>query len=215
MKGTDVSKDQEWNQEKAQANGDGIANGGAPSATPDEGAPSLEARLSAISAERDELKDRMLRIAAEFDNWKKRARKEQDDAEAKVRESVLKDVLDVMDNLERAVSAYGEGRATAGPADGPAILRGVGLVLRLFQTKLERYGVKPILSEGQPFDPHVHEAISRIERADLAPGTVATELQRGYRIGDRLLRPSLVSVAAPATAGTPAQHAKAPEGGHA
>jgi molecular chaperone GrpE len=161
-------------------------------------------RLAEVEAERDEAKDRMLRIAADFENWKKRARKEQDDAEAKARESVLKDMLDVMDNLERATSAYGSAdRPAAGrAADGAAVLKGVGLVLRLFQSKLERYGVKPIEVQGQVFDPRIHEAISRTETAEVPAGSVASELQRGYRIGDRLLRPSMVSVAvAPATAG--------------
>lgn len=156
------------------------------------------ARLAAVEAERDEMKDRMLRIAADFENSKKRARKEQEDAESKARESVLKDVLDVMDNLERAVGAYGGGAAV----DGAAILKGVSLVLRLFQSKLERYGVKAIETQGQAFDPRIHEAISRLETADVPAGHVANELQRGYRIGDRLLRPSMVSVAvAPSSQG--------------
>jgi molecular chaperone GrpE len=156
----------------------------------------LDSKLLTLTAERDELKDRMLRIAAEFENWKKRARKEQDDAEVKVRESVLKDLLDVMDNLERAVSAYGDGSTVPpGGVDGPAILKGVALVVRQFQSKLDRYGVKAIAATGEPFDPRIHEAISRVERSDVPPGTVAVELQRGYRIGDRLLRPSMVSVA--------------------
>ena len=169
--------------------------------------PRPEERLAAIEAERDEIKDRMLRVAAEFENWKKRARKEQEEGEAKARESVLRDMLDVIDNLDRAVGAYGAGGGgtAGGPAgagagagagvDGPAVLKGVGLVLRLFQSKLDRYGVKAIVVEGQPFDPRQHEAISRVETADVAPGTVARELQRGYRIGERLLRPALVSVA--------------------
>jgi molecular chaperone GrpE len=148
--------------------------------------------LAALEAERDEIKDRMLRLAAEFENWKKRARKEQEESEVKAREAVLRDMLDVIDNLERAVSAYGSGAAAA---DGPAILKGVELCLRLFQSKLERYGVKPVSAEGQPFDPRLHEAISRVETAEVAAGSVARELQRGYRIGDRLLRPAMVSVA--------------------
>jgi molecular chaperone GrpE len=163
----------------------------------------LEAQVATLTTERDELKDRMLRIAAEFENWKRRARKEQEDGEAKVRENVLKDMLDVIDNLERAVSIYGDGSQPTVAVDGAAVLKGVALVLRLFQSKLDRYGVKPIVAEGQPFDPHVHEAISRVERSDIPTGTVAVELQRGYRIGERLLRPSMVSVA------------KAPEGGNA
>jgi molecular chaperone GrpE len=170
-----------------------------------------EDRIAALTAERDEMKDRMLRIAAEFENWKKRARKEQEDAEAKVRESVLRDMLDVTDNLERAIGAYGtpaqsskdskKNGATPAP-DGAAVLKGVELVLRLLQSKFERHGVKPIEATGQPFDPRLHEAISRVETTAVPAGHVASEMQRGYRIGERLLRPSMVAVAAaPATAG--------------
>jgi len=157
--------------------------------------------IEALTAERDEIKDRMLRIAAEFENWKRRARKEQDDAEAKVREAVLRDMLDVIDNLERAVGAFegnnaGTGKGAPAPApDGAAVLKGVNLVLRLFQSKLERYQVKPFVARGEAFDPKVHEAISRVETAEVPPGAVAVELQRGYRIGERLLRPAMVSVA--------------------
>ena len=190
------------NEEETKAAGEAGANGlsggsgnGAEAAT---GAPETpEAKLVAALAERDEIKDRMLRIAADFENWKRRARKEQDDAEAKSREAVLKDVLDVIDNLERAVSAYGAdgGAANTKPVDGAEVLKGVGLVLRLFQTKLERYGVTPIVPRGQAFDPRLHEAISKVETSEVPPGAVAVELQRGYKIGDRLLRPALVSVA--------------------
>jgi molecular chaperone GrpE len=165
--------------------------------------------LQAIAAERDEMKDRMLRIAADFENWKKRARKEQTDAELRARESVLKDLLEVMDNLERALGASA-GQGGAPGADVASILKGIELVLRIFQGKLERYEVKPIEAKGKPFDPHLHEAISRVETADAPAGTVVTELQRGYRIGDRLLRPSMVSVAA-----APAAPAGAREGGPA
>ncbi|MEP6654210.1 MAG: nucleotide exchange factor GrpE [Myxococcales bacterium] len=202
--------------------------GGTPAGMPDREGDSYEKRLAAVEAERDEMKDRMLRIAADFENWKKRARKEQEDGEAKIRESVLKDILDVMDNLERAVEAYGSPDNTpdksagklaggkvqhggvagstskagvSGAVDGAAILKGVALVLRLFQSKLERYGVKAIEAQGQPFDPRLHEAISRTETASVPAGNVAIELQRGYRIGERLLRPSMVSVATPPASG--------------
>lgn len=217
-----MSHEDRQKQDRAKDKGDGLGAEAA-KAAPTKGEAAGDAttgddRLAALTAERDELKDRMLRIAAEFENWKRRARKEQDDGEAKVRESVLKDILDVMDNLERAVGAYGEGAGepaakppTGGagapakaPPDGAAVLKGVGLVLRLFQSKLERYGVKPIAARGEPFDPRLHEAISRVETTDVPAGSVAVELQRGYRIGDRLLRPAMVSVAA-----APA----APEGG--
>ena len=148
-----------------------------------------EERIAALEAERNDAKDRMLRIAAEFENWKKRARITQAEAEASARERVLRDVLDVADNLERATTHAGDGAV-----DGPAILKGVTLVLRLLQQKLERLEVRPFDAKGQPFDPRQHEAISRVESADVPAGSVAVELQKGYRIGDKLLRPAMVSV---------------------
>jgi molecular chaperone GrpE len=160
-------------------------NGAAP------GSP--EARLAAVTAERDEAKDRMLRVAAEFENFKKRARITQTESEASARERVLKDLLDIADNLERATdmqASLGKG----GSVDGAAVLKGVTLVLRLLQQKLERYEVKPFEAKGQTFDPRVHEAISRVESADVPSGAVAVELQKGYRIGEKLLRPAMVSV---------------------
>src|SRR6266496_903587 len=201
------------NRASAAADGDGDgANPGAASNPPsDQGDPSPpsgptaggaapelpaatpEERLAALTAERDEMKDRMLRIAAEFENWKKRARKEQTDSVNEARERVLKDMLDVIDNLERAVAMQSGGNGTV---DGPAVLKGVDLVLRLFKQKLERYEVRPFEATGQPFDPRVHEAISRVEHPEIPSGSVAVELQKGYRVGERLLRPALVSVSA-------------------
>ena len=182
-------RDQEDPQQQGNGadagDGDG-AGAAAPPQTP-------EQRVAALQAERDELKDRMLRIAAEFENWKKRSRKEQLDGEARVRESLLKEMLEVVDNLERATSAK---------LDAEALLKGVNLVLRLFQNKLERHDVRPFETKGQPFDPRLHEAISQVPSTDVPPGSVANELQKGYRIGDKLLRPAMVAVAAAPAAGT-------------
>jgi molecular chaperone GrpE len=152
-----------------------------------------EEKLAALEAERNELKDRMLRIAAEFENWKKRARITQTESENKARESVLKDVLEIADNLERATGAQGPGGGP-GAGDPAAVLKGVNLVLRLLQQKLERHDVRPFEAMGQPFDPRLHEAISRVESVDVPAGSVAAELQKGYKIGERLLRPAMVSV---------------------
>ncbi|HVY36648.1 MAG TPA: nucleotide exchange factor GrpE [Polyangia bacterium] len=167
-------------------NGGGAGDGTAqlPPETADE-------RVASLTAERDEVKDRMLRIAADFENYKKRSRKEQTDAVAQAREAVLRDLLEVADNLERATT---QAAASNGSVDGAAVLKGVNLVLRQFQQKLERYDVKPFESAGQTFDPRVHEAISRVESADVPAGNVAVELQKGYKIGERLLRPAMVSV---------------------
>ena len=150
-----------------------------------------EARIAALEAERNDARDRMLRIAAEFENYKKRVRKEQSDAEIKARESVLKDVLEVADNLERAA-------AVDQTADFKSLQKGVELVLRLFHNKLERHEVRAFESKGQPFDPRIHDAVSQAPSTEVPPGSVLNEIQKGYRIGDRLLRPALVVVAAPA-----------------
>jgi len=172
-----------------ETNGAAAADPPAAAAAPELPAATPEERLAALAAERDDMKDRMLRIAAEFENWKRRAKKEQTDSVNEARERVLKDMLEVIDNLERAVAMQ-----AGGNVDGPAVLKGVDLVLRLFKQKLERYEVRPFEATGQPFDPRVHEAISRIEHPTIASGSVAVELQKGYRVGERLLRPALVSV---------------------
>jgi molecular chaperone GrpE len=181
----DTETDDKQNGQASAGGGDGA---GAPAGA--ELPPATaEDRAAALAVERDEMKDRMLRIAAEFENWKKRARKEKDDAVTSARESVLREMLEVVDNLERAAQTKaGEG------ADAGAVMKGVALVLRLFQQKLERYDVKPFDVAGQPFDPRQHEAVSRVESNDVPAGAVAAELQKGYRVGERLLRPALVAV---------------------
>jgi molecular chaperone GrpE len=174
----------------------------APGATGATGATSAtmtgspEERIAALEAEKQELRDRMLRVAAEFENYKKRVRKDLGDAEIKAKETVLKDLIEVLDNLERAV-------AVEANADVKSVQQGVQLVLRLFQSKLDRYEVRPIEAKGQPFDPRMHEAISQVPSAEAAPGSVLSELQKGYRIGERLLRPAMVvvAVAPPSAAG--------------
>jgi molecular chaperone GrpE len=184
-----MSEESNMDEKKNETNGAGAngANGQGPEHELPPASP--EDRAAALAIERDEMKDRMLRVAADFENWKKRARKEQTDAVATARESVLRDVLEVVDNLERAAGAQ-----ATGVVDGAAVMKGVSLVLRLFQQKLERYEVKPFEVTGQAFDPRVHEAVSRVESADVPSGAVAAELQKGYRVGERLLRPALVSV---------------------
>jgi molecular chaperone GrpE len=172
-----------------------------PAAKPEEAAPAspepsppptAEERIAALEAEKAELRERMLRIAADADNARKRARKEQADSEAHAREAVLRDFLEIIDNLERATAAFSAGATS----DGKSIREGVDLVLRQFRTKLERYQVKPVDAVGLPFDPRCHEAVSQLPTADVKPGSVVHELQKGYAIAERLLRPALVVVAA-------------------
>jgi len=157
---------------------------------PDEEVAKLRERVETLEKDKKETYERLLRAAADLDNLRKRTRKEIDDARILAKEQVLKEILPGIDNLERALAvASGGGEGVEG------IVEGVRLVLRQFQTALERVDVKSFDSVGQPFDPTRHEAISQIETAAHPPGTVAGEMQRGYTIGNRLLRPALVAVA--------------------
>jgi molecular chaperone GrpE len=176
-----------------------------PPATSTPGTPTtIEDRLAAVEAERNETRDRMLRIAAEFENYKKRMKRDQAEGEGKAREAVLRDMLEIIDNLERAVAA------SAGAGDPKALQQGVELVLRLFQSKLERHDVRPFDAKGKPFDPRLHDAISQVASTELPPGSVVNEVQKGYKIGDRLLRPAMVAVASAPASRTPPPVSKTP-----
>lgn len=152
-------------------------------------------KMAQLEQEKRETHERMLRLAAEFENWKKRARREQDDAQFKAKEQVLKDILEVVDNMERAMSSMTDA------TDPKAVKDGVALVLRLFHQKLERHEVRAIDAKGKAFDPRIHEAVARVPSTDVAAGAVVEELVKGYNMGERLLRPASVVVAvAPAPA---------------
>jgi len=158
----------------------------------------LEARIAALEKDKKENWDRYLRTAADLENLRKRQKREMDDARLESKGRVLKEMLPVVDNLERAIE-----HATAQAGTNP-IVEGVQLVLRQFLTAFERLDVTPVEAAGQPFDPNLHEAISQQE-TDAPPGTVVQVLQRGYKSGDRLLRPALVVVAKAKTAPPPAE----------
>src|SRR3954466_8929662 len=140
-----------------------------------------------------ETHERLLRTAAEFDNFKKRALKEKEDAQKFGSERLLKDFLPVMDNLERALD-YAEQH------DPRQVIEGVKLVQKLFETTLARHGVQGFSAVGKPFDPSLHEALMQQE-SDQPPGTVVSEMARGYKLNDRLVRPAAV-VVSKARAGT-------------
>jgi molecular chaperone GrpE len=165
-----------------------------PAAAPDPVAE-LEARLAVVEKEKKDNWDRYLRAAADLENTRKRQKREVDDAKLEAKNKALKEVLPVVDNLERAIEHAGAG---AGGETNP-IIEGVQLVLRQLMTAFERLEITPVEAQGQPFDPNLHEAISQQE-SDQPPGSVVTVLQRGYRSGDRLLRPALVVVAKPKAA---------------
>lgn len=159
----------------------------------------LEAKVATLEKEKKENWDRYLRAAADLENLRKRTKREAEDAKFDAKSKVLKEMLPVVDNLERAI----EHAAAGGEGEKPhPIVEGVQLVLRQFTTAFERLDVAAIDAMNQPFDPNLHEAISQQE-SDQPAGTVVQVLQRGYKAGDRLLRPSLVVVAKPKATVTP------------
>ncbi|MBL0216466.1 MAG: nucleotide exchange factor GrpE [Myxococcales bacterium] len=149
----------------------------------------LEAKVATLEKEKKDNWDRYLRSAADLENLRKRQKREAEDAKFETKGKVLKEMLPVVDNLERAIE-----HAVQASEDKHPIVEGVQLVLRQFTTAFERLDVTQVEAMGQPFDPNLHEAISQQE-SDAAPGTVVQVLQRGYKSGDRLLRPTLVVVA--------------------
>jgi molecular chaperone GrpE len=145
--------------------------------------------LELAKAEQAKLKDQLLRTLADFDNFRKRSRRELADAERRGRDDVLKEMLPVFDNLDRA----GVHAETA--TDVKALADGITLVMRQFTDTLGRLGIERVPAVGQPFDPSVHEAVQQMETSDFEPGTIAAEVQAGYRNSEKLIRPALVVVA--------------------
>src|SRR5579871_755632 len=155
----------------------------------------LEAELAAAREEARQNHDRWLRERADLENLKKRAARERAEAERLGNESLIRDLLPVMHNLERAL------RHAAGGGDGRPLVEGIGLVLRALRDVLERHGLRRVEAGGAVFDPAHHEAVAHVESAEHPPNVVMEEHQPGYRLHDRLLRPALVTVAkAPAGA---------------
>lgn len=155
-------------------------------------AAQLRIDLEKARREAAETHEKMLRVAADADNIRKRALKERDEAIRFGQEGLLRDLLPVADNLERTLAHVPP------KGDDPALdalRQGVEMVLRQFLSIIDSHGVKPLESLGKPFDPKCHEALSREPTDEAEPGTVLTEMHRGYMLSDRLLRPALVTVA--------------------
>jgi molecular chaperone GrpE len=151
--------------------------------------PAPESDLERVTAERDKKHEQLLRTTADFDNYRKRMRREVEEAKVKGQQDLVRDILPVFDNLERAVQA--SGTAT----DAASVLEGIRMVLKLFEDTAERIGLSRIKTVGERFDPQVHEAIQQKESADAAPGTILTEVVPGYRFGEKLVRAAMVVVA--------------------
>jgi molecular chaperone GrpE len=152
----------------------------------------LSAEMAVLTEKYDTLQNQYVRIAADFDNFRKRTTKEKEDLEQKVKCETIRDLLGVIDNFERArtqIKPQNEGETT--------IQRSYQGVYKQLVESLKKVGVTPMRPEGQPFDPTLHEAVMRQQTDEHPEGIVLEELQRGYFIGDRVLRHSLVKVSAP------------------
>ncbi len=151
----------------------------------------LRQELAAKELEAKKNYDLMLRQTAELENVKKRAAREKQESIKFGNENLVKDLLPVLDNLERAIEHANLG------GNGKPFVEGIEMVLKGFLEVLDKHGVKQVSAVGEPFDPQKHEAFAQVESNDHAPNTVVQELHKGYFMAERLLRPSLVSVAKP------------------
>ena len=152
----------------------------------------LETRLAAKEKEYDETHDKLLRVSAEFENYRKRTAREMDDFRKYAVQSLLKEMLSAVDHIELAIQA-----AASNSAANKNLTEGLSLTLKELLRIFEKFNVMPIEAVGRPFNPEFHEAILREESGELPENTVMREMQKGYVIGSRLLRPALVVVAAP------------------
>ena len=165
--------------------GDPPAEAAAPAA-----AESSDQEVARLRREIADLRDRSTRTLADFDNFRKRSERERQESKKYALVEPLRDFLEIMDNLDLALAA-------AGSADD--LKRGVEMIHRQMADLLRRFGAQEVQALGQPFDPALHEAVSREEDPEVKAPTVTGEMRRGYRIHDRLLRPAMVKVSVPAT----------------
>jgi len=164
------------------------AEAGPPGEGAGESPEALREALSAKTQEAERLQDRLLRLQAEFENYKKRMAREKAEYLKFAHEGLILDFLPVLDNLERAVGAA---RAEVGSTP---LLEGLDMIGRLFRSVLEKAGVKPMETVGQPFDPAYHQAVGQVETSHGDANLVVEEIQKGYLIEGRVLRPAMVKV---------------------
>jgi molecular chaperone GrpE len=149
-----------------------------------------DSKIERLSREAAEMRDLAQRKQAEFENFRKRMERERADLARYAGADVVREILPVLDNLERAVKS-------AGGASDPQLREGIAIIHRQLQEALTRLGLSEVESEGRLFDPHVHEAVSQTETEDHPEGAILEVFQKGYVFKDRMLRPAMVSVARP------------------
>ena len=148
----------------------------------------LQAELERLTAEVKEKSDKALRLQADFENFRRRTSKEKDELAAVVTQGVMKDMLPLLDNFERAMAAE--------TTDMETFQKGVEMIFTQFQEVLKKNGLEHIETEGKKFDPNFHQAVMRVQNDELEDDDIAQELQKGYMVKGRVIRPSMVQVVA-------------------
>ncbi|MDP9054203.1 MAG: nucleotide exchange factor GrpE [Acidobacteriota bacterium] len=146
----------------------------------------LRMERDGLKSERDELKELLLRRQAEFDNFRKRTEKERSEYVQYAGMELVKEVLPILDDFDRAMKVEG---------GDPEYVKGVQMIHTRMYDTLKKQGLEPLETEGRTFDPHLHQAVERVETKDSAEGSILGEFQRGYNFKGKLLRPSMVKVA--------------------
>ncbi len=197
MKKKDEQKLEEMQQEidEAEAAQEDAAEGSeeeapeeaaAADATMQEEIEALKGQVDGLNKDLQEKKDRLLRLQADFDNFRRRSAKEREEISAVVTQNFCKDMLPLLDNFERAMAAETK--------DVEAFQKGVEMIFTQFQEILKKNGLEHIEAVGQKFDPNFHQAVMRVEDPEKEDDTVAQELQKGYMVKGRVIRPSMVQV---------------------
>lgn len=197
MKKKDEQKLEEMQQEidEAEAAQEDAAEGSeeeAPEEAASEGAAmqeeieALKGQVEKLTGDLQEKKDRLLRLQADFDNFRRRSAKEREEISAVVTQNFCKDMLPLLDNFKRAMAAETK--------DVEAFQKGVEMIFTQFQEVLKKNGLEQIEAVGQKFDPNFHQAVMRVEDPEKEDDTVAQELQKGYMVKGRVIRPSMVQV---------------------
>jgi molecular chaperone GrpE len=146
-----------------------------------------ESEILKLRSERDSLVDRLARLQAEFENARRRASREQQDFREFAAADTIRTLLPVLDSFDRALKAA--------PSEKSEFRSGIDLIQKQFEDVLSKLGLNPIPAVGEPFNPHLHEAVEMVDTTDAKDQTVLDEFQRGYKLKDRLLRPAMVKVA--------------------
>ena len=151
-----------------------------------EDVPAEEDKATLLEAQLKEKDDRILRLQADFENFRRRTAKEKEELAAVITQNLLTDLLPLLDNFERAMAVE--------QSDVEAFQKGVEMIFTQLREVLDKHGLENIEAEGQPFDPNIHQAVMRVENPDVEDGTITQVLQKGYQAKGRVIRPAMVQV---------------------